>query len=881
MKFRCGRPVLWTLITASGLSAVPVNADAQDRVPGLVSNVVKLSDDSYMVRQTAYFEVWKLGETALPVLQQAAEGEDPETAIRARNLVRMIELGVLPDSSPAIIAQVEKYDKGTKEDRQAVIRELRKLHAYRQILKLYALEKDRETLAMLEAEVHGVALDAARECLVATPSDVASAFEYLKMARPEPAEYMAMASLHRTAGTLDQAIADSAEKGDHMLRFCLLATAGRLEDAAAEADLAGMDQAGARLRMLAGNPLSWIASAPVPPQMPATPGLSLYREISAAMWQGKDPDPASIAELRRLARSGDVEDQAKALMLLFLSGDHQEAEDLLAKRFPTAAFTHFEAKEDVNRALRILGIDPEKPDYTEWVRKRFRVFLEAPDSEQEEIGELKTLGSFLERRGLYRELDEAFGPPLAELAVKNQEDFLMKLTQLFPQGPDDHTSPVVRPVLKAVAAYGGEDEMRWVQAVEHLFDNYGSPAQMWNWIASLEPDMSRPARLELLCRVHRVLPDPDGQRDVFLDKTSKAIEKAEKIERKRLVEMMVGTLSASRDVELFMRCLVELETTDRNRISWDRIKGDALMTQGKWTEAAKLWLDSAAADPGDPFYRAYAAACLRRTGDEAGAAEQEAKADFLSLGETLSLFQCGYAFAATGDFKRAREWWQRAASQCTTDSGTFSKVIYQLAAAACSDGDWKAAAPLHEAFLLDLAIGYDKSAYSASLCQKSRVEGNLIRGFAKLGDDRDAALKIIIPGLDQPYAETVLADYFFAPMRAAGLVELHDAAFEKHWKEITTMIERFPACENTRNSAAWLASRANRRLDEAEKLLAETLETNPHQAAYLDTMAEIHFARGDREKALEFSARGLKEEPDDLQLVRQYQRFKSSDFPPK
>jgi hypothetical protein len=46
-------------------------------------------------------------------------------------------------------------------------------------------------------------------------------------------------------------------------------------------------------------------------------------------------------------------------------------------------------------------------------------------------------------------------------------------------------------------------------------------------------------------------------------------------------------------------------------------------------------------------------------------------------------------------------------------------------------------------------------------------------------------------------------------------------------------------------------------------------------------MAEVHFARGNRERAVEFSARGLKEEPEDLQLVRQHERFKSGDFPPK
>lgn len=871
------------MITASCLSAAPVTpVEAPERKIDLKSALIRLSDESYTVRETAYREVWKLGAEALPELKQIAQGPEPEAAIRARDLTRLIELGVLHDSPPEVIAQVERYDKGNRDERRGAIQELKNLKAYRQILKLYALEKDRESLAMLETEVRGVALDAARESLAAEPPDPAAAFEYLRMARPQPAELMAIASLHRSMGTLEKSIAEAgSDPGENpLMDFCLLATAGHLKEAAAAADAADLKHAAVRLRLLAGDPLPWISQAPVPPQMAPPPGLDIYRKISAATWKGEPVDPEWLAALRRLTRSGDEEDQARSLMLLFLAGDQKEAEDILAKTHPLAAFSHFEAKEQVDRALSVLGLDPAKPEYSEWVRKRFKVFLDAPDTENEEIAELKTLGSFMERRGLYQELDAAFTGPLAELAAKNSEDFVLKLTQLFPQGSGDRSSPVIRPVLKAVAAWAGEDEGRWVQAVEHLFDSSSSPAQIWNWMGTVEPGMTRAERLDLLTRIHEILPDPEGKRDAFLDKTWKAAEKAEKVERRRLVELLKDILIPSRDAELYLRCLAEGELPGiGTREGWNRL--NALMCLGKWAEVAKLWQDSISSEPADPFFRAHAAAALRRAGDEAAAAAQEAKAELLCLGDTRSLYQCGYAFAMTGDFKRAREWWQRTAIQCTTDYSTFGIVLPQLADAASADGDWKAAAPLKEGSLFEEAIDYEKTAYSAGPCQKARVESELIRGFAKIDQDREAALKIIKPAIDMPYAETALADYFFAPMRTAGLTELHDEAFEKHWKAAVAMIERFPAADNTRNSAAWLASRANRRLDEAEKYLAEVLKANPRQAAYLDTMAEVHFARGDREKAVGFSTRAMKEAPGDLQLQRQFQRFTSGPFPPK
>ncbi len=887
MKFRCGRPFLGLLVTASCLSAAPVPPpDAPpSRESELKANLIKLSDENYSVREAAYREVWKQGDKVLPELKLICQSDDPEAAIRARDLTRMIELGVLHDSPPEVIQLVEKYDKGNREERRKVIHQLRGLQAYRQILKLYALEKDRETLAMLETEVRGVALEAARECLGSDQPDVPGAFDYLKMARAEAPEYMAMATLHRSTGTLDQAIADetAADEKNPVLHYCLLAVAGRLDEAASAADAAGLPYAGARLRLLGGNPLPWLASAPLPPQIPATPGLDIYRKIAAAIWKGEPVDPEWLTSLRRLARSGDEDDQVRSLMLLFLAGDLKEAEDILAKTHPLAAFNHFESGERVDRALSVLGLDPAKPDYNEWARKRFKVFLEAPDTENDEVAELKTLGSFLERRGLYKELDEAFNGPLAELAGKNSESFLRLLSQMFPQGSEDRFSPLVRPVLKAVAAYGGDDEVRWAQAVEYLFDNHdGSAAQMWNWMGTLEPGMSRAERLELFARIHDVLPDPGDQRQSFIEKTWKAAEKAEKIERRRLAELLMGILEPGKDAEIYTRCHAELKTAgadDNNGSERDQI--EALMTQGKWKEAAKIWMDAVAKEPGQPILRAYAAACLWRAGDEAEAAKQEAKADLLSLGDTTTLYRCAGAFEGTGEFQRARKWWERAGIECTSDLGIFAPVLHNLAESALSAGDWKAAASLKEGSLLEIAISYDKSAYSASLCQKSRVEAEMIRGLARLDSDREGALKILKPAAELPFAETALADDFFAPLRAAGLTELHDQAFEKHWNTVVTMIDRYPACENSRNSAAWLASRANRRLDEAEKYLTEALKTSPRQAAYLDTMAEIQFARGDREKAVSFSAKALKEMPDDLQLQRQFQRFQSAPFPPK
>ena len=98
------------------------------------------------------------------------------------------------------------------------------------------------------------------------------------------------------------------------------------------------------------------------------------------------------------------------------------------------------------------------------------------------------------------------------------------------------------------------------------------------------------------------------------------------------------------------------------------------------------------------------------------------------------------------------------------------------------------------------------------------------------------------------------------------------------------MIERFPDGDNTRNTAAWLASRARMRLPEAEKHLQAALAENPGQAAYLDTMAEVRFAMGDRAGAVKWSDRALLhypliDTPYDTMIRKQQHRFRHHPLP--
>jgi tetratricopeptide (TPR) repeat protein len=890
MKFRIGRSLVWTAILSAALSAAPV-APSPPQDSSLVARQIipKLSDESFAIREAATRELWALGEAVVPELRDLAAGRDPEAAIRARELLRKIELGVLPDSSPKIVDLVMRYDRGSLDERQRVVLDLRNERAFRQILKLYALEKDQDSITMLESSVRGVAIDAARDCLASNPPDVKGAFTYLKMARPEASEYMAMASLHRSVGTLDEELKNAAEtqgQAGHLWRYALLATAGKLPEAAAEAEEAGLTLAAARLHLISGDPVPWLKQAPASPQAVNSSSLPDYRDFAVSNWEGKRPNPELVRKFRSMARAGDEDDQAKGLMMMFLTGDYVEAEKLLQRRDPMLAFYYLDSAERVDEALEQLEIDPKNPDYTGWARKRFDVLIEEPDSEDHETQELCVLGYFLERRGLHKELEEAFVPPLVELSANSQENFLMAVTRFL---SEDSGFTVVEPVLTACAKFAGEDEVRWMQVIENLFGSGRSAGEVWHWLGDLDPAMTSPERLDLMARIFGCLPEVEDKLLRFREKAWLSIGKAEANEKRRLLTLLAG-ISIPRkppherrmgDVETFVRCVDELEKLEGGAGDWKVKQADYLGWVGRWQESAKFCQEFSARMPGEPAYWGYAAASLRAAGDESAALEHEKKAELLAMGETRALKQVGEAFALCGDFERARQWWQRAAEQCTNDQSSFFEIMEYLADDALAREDWKTAAALEEARTLQMALPGRSLNILSSVYARHRLESDMLRAFARMGTDKDPSVAKLQECLEAPFADVLLADYFFAPMRRSGLLAMHDEAFEKSWKKLTEIMARFPDGENTRNSAAWLASRANRRLDEAEEVSKHALEISPKQAAYLDTMAEIQFARGDRGKAVEFSARGLREDPWDMQLIRQHKRFENGAFPPK
>lgn len=848
------------------------------------SLIAELANESFAVRENASKRLWEHGDDAIRQLKEAATGTDPEAAYRARDLLRKIDLFITPGTDPAVIRLIERYKKAALSEKADLLDALREKRAYRQILKLYAAETQPKLRELLQPMVEGLARTAARECLLA--GDPKGARVVLEMAPADANGLLALAAFHRANGTLDAELAraqTSSAKGAKAWQLALYRAAGRIPEARAAAAAAGESAVAASMALLAGDPVPWLEYAT------ATGGertLDLYSPLALKRWNGETLGNGDLEPLVRALTSRNSSSRRVAFSALFLLGQTAAAEPVLAKLSPLDAFSYFEAEERIPEAFAALGLDPEKPDFSAWVATRFERLTSDPDESKSTSKELVIVASFLESRCLDDALAGAYDKPLIRLADKDLDTFTGLIGdlsgKLFPR------IRVSGPLLRVARQWAGDDNERWEKLLLAAFGDDSETLAAWGWLAQLKPAATRQQRLAAMVAMAGYGADPDHLRQQWLDLAWAAITQAEPARKTVLLKYLQLLVTPSMDVETLLKIHDLSPPTEEPAESEGRLLLH-LSATNRWADAAKVIFglfnnekrfndEQRSSSNARPELHAYAAACLRRAGKEDEAAEHDGWVEKLALGDADDYRRIAQGYAFGDDYDRSLRWLRRAACEAEPGGDDFDLIIDSLASELLDAGQWAQAAAFSEA----LAQGHSQLKYgstSEQLLLRVRLQADLAHALSLLEQDRPRALRMLETCHSTFKCDGLLADSFFPALRSVGLIKEHDAWFETTWQHMQEAIQRYPASHNTRNSAAWLAARAMRHLDEGEAHLRAALATHPQQAAYLDTMAELQFARGRREEALKWSQQSINFMPSDSAIRRQYHRFLNDPLP--
>jgi len=152
----------------------------------------------------------------------------------------------------------------------------------------------------------------------------------------------------------------------------------------------------------------------------------------------------------------------------------------------------------------------------------------------------------------------------------------------------------------------------------------------------------------------------------------------------------------------------------------------------------------------------------------------------------------------------------------------------------------------------------------------------LSRAHARLAEGKiEQAMEEARLGLDVLPGYTDLPLALVPELEKAGRVKEADELFGRVYDTLDKACQVCPFSAATHNSLAWLAARCRRRLDAALEHTRRAVELEPDCAWFVDTLAEVHFQRGELDKAVEVGQRAL-ELGKDKYYREQLDRFRSA-----
>ncbi len=189
-----------------------------------------------------------------------------------------------------------------------------------------------------------------------------------------------------------------------------------------------------------------------------------------------------------------------------------------------------------------------------------------------------------------------------------------------------------------------------------------------------------------------------------------------------------------------------------------------------------------------------------------------------------------------------------------------------------------------------------------------RLLAALVAGQAAGGDKRgmeSAAIIVVRPSDQYPeyryrYVDLRVEDHkdpinelirVYRILEGQRLAEAHmryAEFYEKSGKKDLAAMERERVSESlkhalaradidasTLNGLAWICATNNAHLEEALKAAERAVQLEPKNSGILDTLAEVHYRKGNAAKAIEVETQALALSPDDPYLKDQLHRFKS------
>jgi len=828
-----------------------------------------LGSDFFAVRQRASATLWSAGRRAEPFLRQALLSRDREVVRRAEVLLERLSWGLTPDT-PADLAQlIWEYRTGNEQDQQNAINALidRGETAYPILLAIVARESragsGRPILQQLGAQLDG----AIRQLIVRGDLALAEQFLELRATTGEPDFLRGYAVFLSLTGKLDQkirdrqnllsqaAVAKQAVPGAVRELIFFLRLRG---DLPAAVELARQHlPADQLLEDLLYEGGDWKELAD---KFGEPPSSSLERLGFQAAYQRLAGNTATWEKLAEKLFNWPAEPNADSesfyrFEALVLNDRPDLGVRLLQQqRNSRATFDVLAAQFRFPEALRLVENIPPTG-----ITQNFSLFLEYAKQQH-------SLGLKDQAARLLGQLAKSLQPGQVDV-----EQYTSLIEAELELGLDDLAFE------QAAAIFKDEIETQNRNVLlGKLFPKFSSQIPVWcDFLQAKHGASDLPGNLQRL----RALFLPRPQRAQLAALAPEVLQLTQRFpteERTRWFEALGSTLEAVEELDLARRCFTQSATVTGKSEAWFRL-GQFHWDHKDYGPAADAYAQVSAAEETYPTAMYLQGAALLKQNREAEGRKQIQLAELIVLADDAARHRLATNLAERGlnaDAQRQRELLLR--------SGGFSswELNYALMNLGNEANEKKAhlrAADYYERYML-CVLG-TSSAFTRTRAylvlphavHESRARGHLANNdITNCLKEARLAMSYLPADTDLPIALVPELE------KRKWTAEAHEL-FEGVFQVYVNTCKAYPDAATHHNNAAWLAARCRRRLDEALLHAEAAVRLQPSAAAYLDTLAEVHFQQGRRDRAQDFIRQAIALEADNDFYRRQLQRFTSGD----
>jgi Flp pilus assembly protein TadD len=862
------RIVALLLVLGPVCAAAAADPPAKPPTKEQVAEWVKgLASDSFEEREKASKALWKAGRAAESALRQVLKDGDPEAIRRAREILDKFDWGFYPDTPEAVANLIEKYRSGTPQEQAAIVPKLLEHGSagFTALMKIAAAEQSPEAKAIiwqllvadmprlagaLLAEGQDARLEEVLEQALSGEGEQPHAnYAAYMMARgklderiralekktgPAPAKKAALtlAYLCRAKGDLTAA-RKYAERADSL---ALLRTV-LVEQEDWKALLKSVDGAAAR-------PPRGFLAPPVEGVTPAGLRLACLRLLGNG--EGFE------AELTKLAADPNA---GLALSVFLLNGRPDDALTWLTKHNWHA------------RAADLLA-----------ARLCFRPALDTADktTDTEKVFDPTTARLF--KAGLLARLGER----------KLARELFDKLAA---EAPPEAAAGVLQAIMVAEYNAGFKDEafaraatlMAKVEQKDDrgilnlLYQPYDIEMGVGPWWTLLRQKFPRDDAAATLKRVRDLLGRKLPARDAaaLLKDMADAAAKLKPEEREPLLYCAAETCRALDRDDLLEGYLEKWAAVSKEGRPWLRL-GDVAAGNKRWKQAAERYKKSWERDRSNALPLYLHGRALVRAGQEKEGRRWMEVAQTLPLGSEDHLCNFAGSLAERGLDEAAGRQWQRVARLSLLSSAYDGYVARALAEKAIADKDYlKAATYFRREALHDLwePAFDDIEGHLWLVAAERRYRA---RGLAAAGrfDDMRKEIKALLE-IDPGNIELCID--MVSELTKRGRKKEADELFARVYLAQDAVCKEFPKSGWAHNNTAWLAVRCKHDLDAALDHARKGVELEPNNAGHLDTLAEVYFQRGDKEKAVELMKKCIERQPKYEYFRKQLKRMQAGD----